>query len=67
MTGELLTDLSLFVLEDYSRVQRDTRRNLDVLDLCQRYAAEPSDRFALEEYCSLEQPSPGQRFPGDLQ
>jgi dGTPase len=26
-----------------------------------------SDRFALEEYCSLEQPSPGQRFPGDLQ
>jgi dGTPase len=25
-----------------------------------------SDRFALEEYHSLEQPSPDQRFPGDL-
>lgn len=42
--------LSLFVLEDYARVQRDTRRNLDLLDLCHRYGAERSDRRALEQY-----------------
>ena len=42
--------LSLFVLEDYPRVVRDTGRNLDLLTLCRKYAAEPRDRRALEGY-----------------
>ncbi len=42
--------LSLFVLEDYERVERDTARNLRVLDLCNRYAAHGGDRLALEQY-----------------
>lgn len=42
--------LSLFVLEDYEGVVRDTARNLAVLDLCKRFAAEPGDREVLEQY-----------------
>jgi hypothetical protein len=42
--------LSLFVLEDFSGVVRDTARNLRVLDLCNRYATDDDDRFALEQY-----------------
>ncbi len=42
--------LSLFVLEDYDRVERDTARNLRVLDLCNKYAAEELDRLVLEQY-----------------
>lgn len=42
--------LSLFVLEDYEGVERDTARNLKVLDLCRRYAAETDDRYMLEPY-----------------
>lgn len=42
--------LSLFVLEDFARVERDTARNLAVLDLCARYAADEEDRTALEPY-----------------
>jgi hypothetical protein len=39
--------LSLFVLEDYERVVRDTSRNLQASDLCERYAAAREDRIAL--------------------
>jgi len=42
--------LANFVLEDYEAVVRDTKRNLDVLDLCVIYAAEDDDRYALETY-----------------
>ena len=42
--------LSLFVLEEYEGVERDTARNLRVLDLCRKFAAEPHDRFVLEQY-----------------
>jgi hypothetical protein len=42
--------LSLFVLEDFTGVVRDTARNLRVLDLCSRYAAEEQDRLILEQY-----------------
>ncbi len=40
--------LSLFVLEEYDGVERDTARNLRVIDLCQRYAETDYDRTALE-------------------
>jgi len=40
--------LSLFVLEEYAGVERDTRRTLRVLDLCRRYAETEYDRSALE-------------------
>lgn len=36
--------LSLFVLEEFEGVERDTARNLRLIDLCQRYAATQSDR-----------------------
>ncbi len=39
--------LSLYVLEEYDGVQRDTARNLRVIDLCTRYAATERDRAAL--------------------
>jgi hypothetical protein len=42
--------LSLFVLEDYARVERDTGRNLQVLDLCGKYAEHEWDRLVLEQY-----------------
>jgi hypothetical protein len=42
--------LSLFVLEDFSGVVRDTARNLRVLDLCGKYAVEEQDRMVLEQY-----------------
>jgi UvrB/uvrC motif len=42
--------LSLFVLEDFTGVVRDTARNLRVLDLCSQYAAEEQDRLILEQY-----------------
>lgn len=42
--------LANFVLEDFDAVAEDTRRNLDVLDLCATYAAEDEDRLALEPY-----------------
>ncbi len=42
--------LSLFVLEDFSAVVRDTARNLRVLDLCGRYATDEQDRLILEQY-----------------
>ncbi len=42
--------LSLFVLEDFGRVERDTARNLQVLDLCHHHAAQEWDRLTLEQY-----------------
>ena len=42
--------LSLFVLEDFDGVVRDTARNLRVLDLCGKYAVEEQDRLVLEQY-----------------
>jgi hypothetical protein len=42
--------LSLFVLEEYPGVVRDTDRNLRVLDLCGKYASDEQDRVVLEQY-----------------
>jgi hypothetical protein len=42
--------LANFVLEDFEAVARDTKRNLDVLDLCVRYAERDDDRYSLEQY-----------------
>jgi hypothetical protein len=42
--------LSLFVLEQYDAVIRDTQHNLDVLDLCSRYGRSDYDRMCLEQY-----------------
>jgi hypothetical protein len=42
--------LSLFVLEDFPGVVRDTDRNLRLLDLCSRYAVDEQDRLVLEQY-----------------
>src|SRR5689334_22260909 len=42
--------ISLFVLEDYQGVLRDTARNLRVLDLCGKYAVDEQDRLFLEQY-----------------
>ena len=42
--------LSLFVLEEFPGVVRDTARNLRVLDLCGKFAASEQDRLVLEQY-----------------
>lgn len=42
--------LGLFVLGDYAGTRRDTRRNLDVIELCRRHAAEERDCVAMEAY-----------------
>lgn len=42
--------LSLFVIGDFPAVVRDTTRNLRVLDLCGKYAADEQDRLVLEQY-----------------
>jgi hypothetical protein len=42
--------LSLFVLEEFSGVVRDTARNLRVLDMCEKYAVDEQDRLILEQY-----------------
>ena len=42
--------LSLFVLEEFTGVIRDTARNLRVLDLCGKFAEEEQDRLILEQY-----------------
>lgn len=42
--------LAEFVLERYEDVQQDTMRNLRMMDLCNAYAAEPSDRYVQEQY-----------------
>jgi hypothetical protein len=42
--------LSLFVLEDFPGVIRDTDRNLRVIELCGKYAMNEQDRLVLEPY-----------------
>jgi hypothetical protein len=42
--------LSLFVLEQYQAVLRDTQHNLDVLNLCRQYGTTEYDRLCLEQY-----------------
>ena len=42
--------LSLFVLEQYDAVIRDTQHNIDVLNLCGRYGKSDYDRRCLEQY-----------------
>jgi len=42
--------LACFVLEDFQTVVRDTERNLQVFDLCRRYAENKTDRTALEQH-----------------
>jgi hypothetical protein len=42
--------LSLFVLEEFPGVVRDTARNLRLLDLCGKYADDEQDRLVLEQY-----------------
>lgn len=42
--------LTLFVLEDFDGVVRDTERNLRLLDLCGKYAESEHDRMVLEQY-----------------
>jgi hypothetical protein len=42
--------LSLFVLEQYEAVIRDTQHNLDVLEMCRRFGKSEYDRMCLEQY-----------------
>ena len=42
--------LAEFILEDFAAVERDTMRNLRLMDFCQAYAADESDRMMLEQY-----------------
>jgi len=42
--------LAEFVLEDFAGVERDTARNLKVLDLMGKFAVEESDRLSLEQF-----------------
>lgn len=42
--------LSLFVLEQFEAVIRDTQHNLDVLDMCHKYGKSEYDRMCLEQY-----------------
>jgi len=42
--------LAEFILEDYEAVERDTLRNLRLMDFCNVYAREESDRYVLEQY-----------------
>jgi hypothetical protein len=42
--------LSLFVLEEFSGVVRDTARNIRLIELCGKYADDEQDRLVLEQY-----------------
>jgi len=42
--------ISLFEIEDYRRVERDTARNLRVFDILRRYAENQDDSLSLEKY-----------------
>ena len=42
--------LSLFVLEQYQAVLRDTQHNIDTLNLCHNYGQTEYDRVCLEQY-----------------
>jgi hypothetical protein len=40
-----------FVLEDFQAAERDTSRNLRLMDFCTAHATDAADRHALEQYC----------------
>lgn len=42
--------LASFVLEDHEAVERDTMRNLRVMDFCNAYAEATADRYVLDQY-----------------
>lgn len=42
--------LAEFILEDFEAVERDTSRNIRLMDFCAKHAKEESDRFLLEQY-----------------
>jgi len=42
--------LACFILEEYEQVIYDTQRNIQIFDLCNKYAAKKSDRMVLEQY-----------------
>ena len=42
--------VTAFILEDFEIVERDTQRNLDLMDFCSDHAAEESDKHLLEHY-----------------
>jgi hypothetical protein len=42
--------LSMFVLEEFAGVERDTARNLRLIDFCRDYAESPDDQAALESH-----------------
>lgn len=42
--------LSLFILGDFAGVVRDTARNIRLLDLCAKHAADDRDKLILEQY-----------------
>ena len=42
--------VALFSLGEWERVVRDTRRNLEVIDLCRRHAEAEEDRLLLEQF-----------------
>ena len=42
--------LSMFVLNDFTAVVRDTGRNLRVLDMCSKFSVNEQDRVLLEQY-----------------
>lgn len=42
--------LAQFVLRDFEAVERDTLRNLRLMDFFNAYAAEESDRYVMEQY-----------------
>jgi hypothetical protein len=42
--------LAQFILENYAAVEADAQRNLRLMDFCNRYAEEESDRYILEQH-----------------
>jgi hypothetical protein len=42
--------LAEFILEDFAAVERDTMRNLRLMDFCAAHAADEGDRMMLEQY-----------------
>jgi len=42
--------LAEFILEDFAAVERDTERNLRLMDFCAAHAEEPADKHMLEQY-----------------
>ncbi len=42
--------LSLYHMQEYEAVERDTARNLRLFDFIKKYAVEEQDRYALEQY-----------------